>query len=219
MGKRVLITGASGMVGALVMKHCLESNEISEVVSLVRRPGRVKHDKLTEIVVDDWLALPVDEQVFTDLDICFYCQGVYTGAVPPEEFRKITVDYPLVLGQKLKSKSPALVFCLLSGSGADRTEKSRVMFARDKGAAENGLLEINFNSFYAFRPGYIYPVEKRKEPNFMYRMSRWLYPLFRLMGKNASIKSTELAQAMFEVGMTGYTADALENKDILGVLD
>ncbi len=219
MGKKVLITGASGMVGSILLQHCIASDQITEIVSLVRRRGQITSEKLKEIVVEDWIGLPVDQNTFANVDICFYCQGVYTGAVLPEEFRKVTVDYPLALGAKLKEASPSLSFCLLSGSGADRTEKSRVMFARDKGAAENGLAEMNFGAFNAFRPGYIYPVEKRKEPNTMYKISRFLYPVLRLVGKNASIKSTELAKAMFRIGMNGVNKDILENREILEVLD
>ena len=53
----------------------------------------------------------------------------------------------------------------------------------------------------------------------MYRISRTLYPLIKLFGSNASIKSTELATAMFKVGMEGNGKEILENRDILGVLD
>jgi uncharacterized protein YbjT (DUF2867 family) len=90
-----------------------------------------------------------------------------------------------------------------------------MMFARDKGAAENQIAAVGLGAFYAFRPGYIYPVEKRKEPNAAYAISPRLYPLIRLMGSNSSIKSTELAEAMFNVGMHGAQELILENRDIL----
>ena len=83
--------------------------------------------------------------------------------------------------------------------------------------AENGISGLNLN-FYTFRPGYIYPVTARKEPNFMYSISRALYPVIRLFGSNASIKSTELAEAMFKVGLGGTENEILENKDILRIL-
>ncbi|MEW8470363.1 MAG: NAD-dependent epimerase/dehydratase family protein [Candidatus Thiodiazotropha sp.] len=45
MGKNVLITGATGMIGSLVLKHCLESDEVASVISLARRPSGIQHEK------------------------------------------------------------------------------------------------------------------------------------------------------------------------------
>ncbi len=98
-------------------------------------------------------------------------------------------------------------------------EQSRVAFAKYKGMAENYLLSKKFGALHIFRPGYIYPVEKRVEPNLMYRVSRTLYPVLKLMGKGFSIKSTELGEAMFRVGIDKTDKNILENKDILEVLD
>jgi hypothetical protein len=102
----------------------------------------------------------------------------------------------------------------LSGQGADRTEKSKLQFARDKGAIENALAGLGFKSFYAFRPGYIYPTTKRKEPNFFYTVSRLFYPILKLLGNNVSITDQQLAATMYAVGMNGYSKEVLENKDM-----
>ena len=211
----VLITGATGMIGSLVLKHCLESDRVAKVISLVRRSSGVQHNKLVEIVVSDFLTLDENSPCFESVDVVYYCLGVYTGAVDREQFRKITVDYPETLAKILVKKSPNARFCLLSGAGADRTEKSRFMFSKDKGTVENLLAEMGFRSFHSFRPGYIYPVTPRKEPNFTYKLSRALYPLIKLLGSNASIKSTELASAIFNAGINGCDLEVLENKEIL----
>jgi uncharacterized protein YbjT (DUF2867 family) len=142
---------------------------------------------------------------------------VYTGAVPEKEFRTITVDYPMALAKSLVTIAPNARFCLLSGQGADRTEKSKMMFARDKGAVENQLSAIGFQSFHSFRPGYIYPSIPRKEPNIGYTLSRLMYPLIKLLGKNLSVTSEKLATAMFEVGIHGYSKEIIENKDIRSI--
>jgi hypothetical protein len=134
--------------------------------------------------------------------------------VPAKDFRTITVDYPVALAKRIFLFSPDARFCLLSGQGADRTEKSNIMFARDKGAAENQLSVISFKSFHSFRPGYIYPVTARKEPNITYRISRFIYPIIQLLGKRFSVTSTKLAAAMLHVGINGYSKEILENKDI-----
>ena len=219
MGQNVLITGATGMIGGMVLKHCLHSNRVDRVVSLVRKASSVKHPKLQEVIVEDFLNLTPYENYLMDIDVVFYCQGVYTGAVDRETFRKITVDYPEALGKQLKKHNSQLRFCLLSGAGADRKEKSRMMFAKDKGAVENRLSKMQFDAFHSFRPGYIYPVVPRNEPNFSYRLMRWLYPLIKALGKGTSIKSTELALAMFKVGMGSHDLEMLENKDILNFVE
>lgn len=215
MNHKVIITGATGMIGSLVLELCLKSEEVSNVTSLLRRASGIKHVKLNEVVIDDFLNLDESASYFESIDIVFYCLGVYTGAVDRDQFRKITVDYPETLARVLYEKNPDIRFCLLSGKGADRSERSRLMFARDKGAIENRLSEIGFKSFHAFRPSYIYPVTPRKEPNFSYKGSRFLYPLLKLLGSGFSIKSTELASAIFNVGLNGCDLEILENKDIL----
>lgn len=211
---KVLITGATGMIGGLVLQHCLESKDVSEVISLLRRPSGIRHDRLEEIVITDFLNLDASAKHFRDLDIVFYCQGVYTGNADRETFRQITVEYPDALANIVANTSPKARFCLLSGAGADRTEKSRTAFAKDKGTIENRLAAKGLAAFHSFRPGYIYPVAPRQEPGFGYRVMRWMYPLIRLFGEGASIPSTELAEAMFKVGITGHRLEILENRDI-----
>lgn len=216
--KSVLIAGASGMIGSLILKECLSSNEVENVVSLVRRKRNNSHTKLHEEIIDDFCDYSAQQALFKNIDVAFFCVGVYTGQVPDQEFKKITVDYAVSFGEALKNNSPHANLCLLSGAGADRTESSKTAFARYKGIAENSLSKLDLN-FYAFRPGYIYPVTPRKEPNIWYRISRTLYPVIKLLGKNASITSSELAIAMFKVGMSGGEKEILENRDILEVLD
>ena len=214
MSKRVIITGSTGMVGGLILKLCLESKDISEVIALVRRPANTIHPKYKEVVVLDFLDYTSQQQYFKEIDIVFYCLGAYTGSVPAEEFRIINYDYPFNLAKSIHFESPNAKFCLLSGQGADRTEKSTMQFAKDKGAIENALSALNFKAFYSFRPGYIYPTKKRKEPNFFYTLSRLLYPILKLMGNNLSITDHQLANTMFTVGMNGYSKEVLENKDM-----
>ncbi len=216
--KTVLITGASGMVGNLILKECLSSNDIEKVISLVRRNSNLSHPKLQEEVIADFSDYSGHQALFKNVDAAFFCIGVYTGQVPDQEFKTITVDYAVSFAETLKVNNTNGNLCLLSGAGADRSEKSKTAFARYKGIAENRISQLGLN-FYTFRPGYIYPVTPRNEPNQMYRISRALYPLIRLLGKNASIKSTELALAMFKVGLEGAEKEILENKDILNILD
>jgi len=212
--KKVVIAGASGMIGSLVLEHCISSSQIGQVISLVRKPRDSRHSKVREVIVPDFEDYSKDPEVFKDVDVAFFCIGVYTGQVPDALFKEITVDYAVAFAKAVKAGNSKATLCLLSGAGADRTEKSRTAFARYKGMAENQISQLALN-FYTFRPGYIYPVTPRKEPNLMYKISRALYPLIRRMGPNSSITSTQLALAMFRVGLEGAATEILENRTIL----
>ncbi len=215
MPNKILIPGATGMIGSLVLDQCLSTPEIKQVISLVRRATGITHPKLQEIVVSDFMDLSSHQETLQNTDLVFYCLGAYTGSAVPEELRRITVDMPAHLADTLLQVGARPTFCLLSGAGADRTEKSRMAFARDKGAIENILSRKGFSAFYSFRPSYIYPVTPREEPNFSYRLMRTLYPLIRLLGDKHSIPSTGLAAAMVHVGLHGHKNEVLENQDIL----
>lgn len=215
---RVLITGASGMVGSIVLRHCLASDQVGEVVSLVRRRGELQHPKLREVVHKDFADFSSAAEAFSGIHAAFFCVGAYTGALPDPEFRRITVDAAVSFADQLHEGSPDAALSFLSGQGADRGEKSRISFARYKGMAENHLLRCGFEHLYIFRPAYIYPVEKRKEPNLGYRISRSLYPMIRLLGTGMSLTSEQLGLAMFRAAMDKLPSNTFENRDILDLV-
>lgn len=211
---RILIAGSSGMVGSLILKEAIASNTVREIILLNRTSAKKLPEKVKEVIHADFENFDGLENDFSNISAAFFCIGVYTGKVDRDRFRKINIDLPVSFGRFLKSNSPNARFCFLSGAGADRTEKSRIAFAKDKGIAENKLSAMDFRGFHSFRPGYIYPVTKREEPNFSYQLMRYLYPLLRIFGKNASIKSTELAKAMVKVGLEGGESEIYENREI-----
>ena len=218
MGKKnVMITGATGMIGGLTLQFCLNDPDVARVTVIGRRTTEIEHPKLCEVLHDDFVGFASAADFFDDQDVAFYCLGAYTGAVPDDTFRRITVDYTLAFASVLYQKSPGAAFCFLSGQGADPTGKSRVAFARYKGKAENGLLATGFPRVHIFRPGYVYPVTPRREPNLMYTISRFLYPLLQRIYPNIGIPSDDLAAAMAHVGLHGNGAHGtpiLENRDI-----
>lgn len=202
------------MVGGIVLRECLASSEIAKVVSFSRKSTGVKHPKLEEIIHTNFLNFQGKEHHFQHVDAAYFCIGVYTGQVPDEMFKTITVDFVKTFARVLKAQSPQTSFCLLSGQGADQTEKSGTSFARYKGMAENYLIAKDFGSLYIFRPAYIYPVEKREEPNLMYRVSRRLYPLLKNVFPSTVITSEQLAKGIFKAGLHGASKTILENEDI-----
>lgn len=212
--KKVMLTGASGMVGGIILQQCLADPEIEKITSIVRKASGLHHAKLEEIIHSDFSDYRDIEHHFKNQDVAYFCIGVYTGQVPDQDFKRITVDFTKAFADVLKANSPQVTFCFLSGQGADQKEKSRVSFARYKGMAENYLISKKFNGLHIFRPAYIYPVKKRKEPNFSYRLFRWLYPLVKSINSKWVITSEQLAQSMFRAGISGTDKVILENEDI-----
>lgn len=202
------------MVGSHLLEICQQSEDVDTIYILSRKPSNLQHKKLKEIVVNDFLNYDKIIPIIKGIDVVFFCVGVYTGSVDRDTFRTITIDYPVELAKAVYTHSPASKFILLSGAGADRTEKSKVMFAKDKGIAENKLFEIYGNHFHSLRPGYIYPVIKRNEPNFSYAFFRLMYPIIILLGKKISITSLELAKAMFAIGMNKQEQTVFENDEL-----
>jgi uncharacterized protein YbjT (DUF2867 family) len=215
--RRLVIVGATGMVGGFALRYALENPAVGPVTSIGRRSLGVSHPNLKEVLHSDFANCSPLAGVLSDQDAAVFCMGTYTGAVPDAEFRRITVDYTIEFTRVLRGSSPGAAFSFLSGNGADPTGRSRLAFARYKGKAENALLAAGFPRVYIFRPAYIYPVEPRKEPNFSYRFLRRIYPVFRALFPNQVIRADDLARAMVDAAVlrTAHReSQVLENRDI-----
>jgi uncharacterized protein YbjT (DUF2867 family) len=219
---RLVIVGATGMVGGYALRYALEHPAVARVTSIGRRKLGISHPKLDEIVHRDFADCSALSEPLSGQDAAVYCIGAYTGAVPDAVLRKVTVDYTVEFTRVLRGSSPDAAFSFLSGSGADPTGRSRIAFARYKGEAEKGLLAAGFPCVYIFRPAYIYPVEPRKEPNFSYRLLRGFYPVFRRLFPNQVIRADDLGHAMAEVTLRGrgeHGGVVLENRDIRAMVE
>jgi uncharacterized protein YbjT (DUF2867 family) len=215
--KRLIIVGATGMVGGYVLRHALGHPAVGRVTAISRRNLGISHPKLKEVLHRDFADCSALSGPLSGQDASVFCLGAYTGTVSDAELRKITVDYTIEFARVLHGSSPEAAFSFLSGSGADQSGRSRMPFARYKGEAENALLAADFPRVYIFRPAYIYPVEPRKEPNFNYRLLRAIYPVFRLLFPNQVIPADDLAKAMVDVAVqeTGKSERVvLENRAI-----
>jgi uncharacterized protein YbjT (DUF2867 family) len=215
--KRVVIVGASGMVGGYALRDALENSSVGSVTSIGRKKLGISNPKLTEVLHPDFADCSALAGVLTGQDGVVFCLGAYTGSVSDADMRRITVDYTVEFARVLRASSPDAAFSFLSGSGADPTGKSRMSFARYKGEAENALLAAGFPHVYIFRPAYIYPVEPRKEPNFSYRLMRAVYPAFRVLTPNLVIRADDLGRAMVNVVVNETQhrgGPVFENRDI-----
>jgi uncharacterized protein YbjT (DUF2867 family) len=220
--KRLVIVGASGMVGGYALRFALENPRVGRVTSIGRKKLGMSQPKLTEVLHRDFADCSALAETLLGQDAAVFCLGAYTGAVSDAELRKITVDYTVEFARVLHGSSPGAAFSFLSGNGADPTGRSRMPFARYKGEAENALLAAGFPHVHLFRPAYIYPVEARKEPNFNYRFLRGVYPLFRLLFPNQVIRADDLAQAMVDAVVSETWqggGPVFENRDIRAMVE
>ncbi len=217
IGKRLVIVGATGMVGGYALRYALENPAVRRVTSIGRRKLGISHPKLNEVVHRDFADCSTLAEVLSGQDAAVFCLGTYTGTVSDAELRTITVDYTTEFARVLRGSSPDAEFSFLSGGGADPTGRSRMAFARYKGQAEKAVLAVGFPHVYLFRPAYIYPVEPRKEPNFSYRLLRGIYPVFRLLFPNQVIRADDLARVMVDAVISGTgqrKGPVYENRDI-----
>src|SRR6202521_6033880 len=156
--ERLVIVGASGMVGGYALRYALENSAVAGVTAIGRRKLGISHPKLKEVLHGDFADCSALAENLAGQGAAIFCLGTYTGAVSDAELRTITVDYTIEFARVLRSSSPGTAFLFLSGNGADPTGRSRMAFARYKGEVETALLAAGFPRVYIFRPAYIYPV-------------------------------------------------------------
>jgi uncharacterized protein YbjT (DUF2867 family) len=214
---RLVIVGATGMVGGYALQFALDDPAVGAVTAIGRRKLGISHPKLTEVLHPDFANCSALAPALEGQDAVVFCLGTYTGAVTDAELRTITADYTIEFARVLRKSSPNSAFSFLSGNGADPTGKSRMAFARYKGEAEKALSMAGFPYVYIFRPAYIYPIEPRKEPNFSYRLLRAIYPVFRVLFPNYVIQADDLARTMVDVAIRRAEKPetlTFENRDI-----
>ena len=215
--KRLVIIGATGMVGGYALRYALNNSTVECVTSIGRKKLGISHPKLKEVLHQSFADCSALADTLLGQDAAVYCLGTYTGSVSDAELHAITADYTIEFARVLRNSSPNSAFSFLSGNGADPTGKSRFAFARYKGEAEKALLASGFPHVYLFRPAYIYPVQPRQEPNFSYRLIRVLYRAFRLLFPNQVIRADDLGWAMVDVALRQTQERqglVFENRDI-----
>ena len=155
---KILIVGATGMVGQGVLRECLAASDVSEVTVLGRTKIESAHPKLRQLVQDDLFDLAPVESALRGMDACFFCLGVSSSGMSEAAYQHITYDLTLAVATVLARLSPAMTFVYVSGAGTDSSEHGRSMWARVKGQTENALNALPFASVYLFRPAIIQPM-------------------------------------------------------------
>lgn len=210
---KVIITGATGMVGEGVLLECLAHPQVTEVLSVSRKPTGMAHPKLKEYIVADFLSLKENDETLQGYDACFFCAGVSSVGMKEAEYTKITYDTTLAFAKALGPK-PSMSLLYVSGAGTDSSEKGRLMWARVKGKTENDLMKLPFKHVFAFRPGVMKITEGQKKISRSNKIVSWLYPVFKIVLPNATCSLRQVGQAMIVAAQKGYEKNVIEVKDI-----
>lgn len=216
---RILLFGATGMVGAGVLRECLLASDVTEVRTVGRTPtGRI-HPKLHETVVQDLFDPgPTAWREMTGYDACFFCLGVTSSGLTEAEYVRLTHDLTLAVAERMALLDPDMTFVYVSGAGTDGSGRGRSMWARVKGRTENALQALPFAGAFMFRPAVILPMHGERSKTTSYRL------LYRLAGPGlhllrrmvpAQLLTTEvIGRAMLAVARRGQGRAVMEASDI-----
>jgi hypothetical protein len=212
-----ILFGATGMIGQGVLVEALEHPEVSSVLAIGRRSCGVRHPKFRELIHDNYLDYSNIEEELSGYNACFYCLGVSSAGMSPQDYYSITHDYTVAAGEVLSRLNPDMVFCFISGAGTDDREKSRMRWARVKGKAENSLKTYPFKGLYLMRPGYIQHRKGVRPSYAMYRILAPLYPVLRFLFPKAVTNTEEVGRAMIHAVLFGADKQTLETSDIIAL--
>jgi uncharacterized protein YbjT (DUF2867 family) len=209
---KVILTGATGMVGEGVLLECLANPAVERVLAVSRRASGHTHPKLEECLVKDFRELGSVESRLSGYDGCFYCAGVSSLGMSEAQYTALAYDTPLAFATTLARLNPSMVLVHVTGASTDSSEQGSVMWARVKGKAENALSRLPFRAIYHFRPGLMKPVAGQKNLKRLYRVLLVFYPVMQLFLKALSLH--EVGRAMIRCVQSGAPKSVLEVADI-----
>jgi uncharacterized protein YbjT (DUF2867 family) len=215
---KVILLGATGMIGQGVLRECLLDARVERVLVVGRAPTGKTDPKLREILRPDLFDLSGIEDDLCGYDACLFCLGVSSAGMSEAEYRRMTYDLTVSVAQVLAAKSPGMTFLYVSGAGTDSSGRGRSMWARVKGQTENALLAMPFRAAYMFRPGFIQPMHGIRSRTVLYRAvyagMTPLAPLVRAIAPGLATTTERFARAMLRVARDGAQKKLLETRDI-----
>ena len=214
MSYKVIITGATGMVGEGVLIECLAHPQISEVLSVSRKSNGMTHPKWKEYLVPDFLSMKMDDEKVKGYDACFFCAGISSIGMKEEEYSRITFDTTVHFAKVLLQQNPQMTFIYVSCASTDSTEKGRQMWARVKGKTENTLAQMPFKKVYNFRPGFMKLTSGQKNALPLYKYIGWMYPMLKAIFPNSASTLAQVGRAMINSLIIGSDKQILEVRDI-----
>ena len=208
---KIILTGATGMVGEGVLLECLEDTDVSEVLIVSRRHYDLSHPKLKELLVPDFLHLENHAEQLSGYDACFYCAGISSIGMKEADYKKITYDTTISFAKTVLQKNPGLVFTFVSGRSTDSSEEGKVMWARVKGKTENELMKLGFKGAYNFRPALMLPTPGQKSMKNSYKI---LASILKYVMPKSALTLKQVGKAMIHAVTKGYPKQVLEVEDI-----
>lgn len=215
---KVILFGATGMVGQGVLRECLLDPEVEAVLSVGRSTAGQQHAKLRELAREDLLSYSAIENELAGYDACFFCLGVSSAGMTEAEYTRVTHDIALAAAQTLVRTSPGMTFIFVSGMGTDSSEQGRTMWARVKGRTENDLMKLPFKASYMFRPAFIQPLHGIKSRTASYRiiygLGRPLVPILKALFPKYVTTTEQIGRAMIRVAKNGAPARILPSAEL-----
>ena len=199
------------MAGEGVLLECLQNENVSSVLSISRKPCGIEHARLKELIVPDFMKLQEFETEVNGYDACFYCAGISSVGMKETRYHHITYDTTIAFASVLSKVNPNMVFCYITGSGTDSTERGRIMWARVKGKTENALMKMPFAKAYNFRPAAMLPVADQKNVIKLYVV---IAKLIKFFAPSGVLTLQELGKAMIHAVTRRPSKQILEVKDI-----
>jgi hypothetical protein len=212
---KVIVTGATGMVGEGVLNECLQREDVEQILSISRRPCGITHPKLREIIHSNFFDLSSVRNELIGFDACFFCLGVSSIGMKEKEYYHLTYELTMHVAETLSKFG--MTFCYISGAGTDSTEKGRSMWARVKGKTENDLMKLSFKAVYNFRPGVLIPTKGLKNTLSFYKYLGWLIPVIKKFAPKRICSLKELGDAMINAAINGFEKTTLEVPDIIAL--
>ncbi|KQR90819.1 epimerase [Chryseobacterium sp. Leaf180] len=211
---KLILTGATGMMGEGMLLTCLDDPAFTEILMVNRRPSPVKNPKLSELMVKDFTDLEAYRKKLTGYDCCMYCAGISSFGMNEQDYGYVTFQTTMIFAGQLAALNPQMVFFYLSGVYADSSAKGSIMWARIKGKTENALAELPFRNVYSFRPGFIIPLQAQKNVKFIFKMLNLIYPY---LFPKQTLTYKEIVTALSRILSTEYGNTILEIKDLKSI--
>ena len=219
---KVILFGATGMVGQGALRECLLDPDVGEVLAVGRSATGQKHDKLREIVRADLFDLSPVAAELSGYDACFFCLGQSSAGMSEADYRRITYDLTVAVGRTLVERSPGMTFVFVSGAGTDSTGKGSSMWARIKGEAESAILGMPFKASYMLRPGFIQPLHgitsRTRSYRIIYAIFGFLSPVIKALFPADVLTTESLGKVMLSLAKQGADKRVLEARDINALL-
>jgi len=217
---KLIVTGASGMVGKGVLLECLDHKDVSEVLSIGRKSLSINHPKLKELIHKDFSEFDSVLGQLKGYDACYHCMGVSAASFNKEDYFKMTHGYSMALANTMLKVNPESTFTYVSGQGTDSKEKGKG-WAAVKGKTENDILKLGFKQAFAFRPGVIIPLKGIEPSSKLYKTLiknlGWFIKVIKKLSPNSVVNTTQIGLAMIHITQNGYHQNIINPKDMLGL--